>query len=268
VVLSLLSVVAVRQSHADPAASAAALMNRLVGRWTMTGRLGGKRTIHDVAASWVLKREYVRFHEVSRERGADGGPAYEAIVLLSWHAKTSEFMCLWLDNTAGGGLSPQGIARGHQSGDTIPLVFTLSQRESLHTTFAYDRSADTWRLTTSQMRRATGSGTLLEARSRVGAARASASSLGSSQTTNKVCSRKARAAMRPQLRLRRGLRMIRLTLQRASLLAKPRGRRLRARRSPGAGRDSARRPTRPLGCEQRSAGQIIPPCHPYREAGP
>ena len=29
----------------------------------------------------------------------------------------------------------------------MPLVFTLSQRESLHTTFAYDRSADTWRLT-------------------------------------------------------------------------------------------------------------------------
>jgi len=146
-VLSILAMGAVQQSHADPAASAAALMNHLVGRWTMTGMLGGKRTIHDVDASWVLKREYVRFHEVSRQRGADGEPAYEAIVLLSWHVKTGEFMCLWLDNTAGGGLSPQGIARGPPSGDTIPLVFTLSQRESLHTTFAYDRSADTWRLT-------------------------------------------------------------------------------------------------------------------------
>ncbi|HUN95099.1 MAG TPA: hypothetical protein VMU69_02535, partial [Bradyrhizobium sp.] len=52
-----------------------------------------------------------------------------------------------LDNTAGGGLSPQGIARGRQSGDAIPLVFTVSQRESLHTTFAYNRSAGTWRLT-------------------------------------------------------------------------------------------------------------------------
>jgi hypothetical protein len=143
-VLSLLTVGAVQQSDADVAA---ALMNHLVGRWTMTGTLGGKQTIHDVEASWVLKREYVQFHEVSRERGADGEPAYEAIVLLSWHVKTSEFMCLWLDNTAGGGLSPQGIARGPQSGDAIPLVFTISQRESLHTTFAYNRSADTWRLT-------------------------------------------------------------------------------------------------------------------------
>ena len=157
-VLSLLAVEAFQQSDADAAAAvgavqqsdldtAAALMNHLVGRWTMTGTLGGKQTIHDIEARWVLKREYVQFHEVSRERAADGGPAYEAIVLLSWHVKAREFMCLWLDNTAGGGLSPQGIARGPQSGDAIPLIFTLSQRESLHTTFAYNRSGDTWRLT-------------------------------------------------------------------------------------------------------------------------
>lgn len=142
--LALLAVASVQQSDADAAAS---LMNHLVGSWTMTGTLGGKQTVHDVEAGWVLRREYLRFHEVSRERSADGTPAYEAIVLLSWHVKTSEFMCLWLDNTAGGGLSPQGIARGRQSGDAIPLVFTVSQRESLHTTFAYNRSADTWRLT-------------------------------------------------------------------------------------------------------------------------
>jgi hypothetical protein len=142
--LSLASLAAIQRSDAD---AAAGLMNHLVGRWTMTGTLGGKHTIHDVDAKWLLKKEYLQFHEISRERAADGGPAYEAIVVLSWHLKTSEFMCLWLDNTAGGGLSPDGIARGRRSGDAIPLIFTLSQRESLHTTFAYDRSADTWRLT-------------------------------------------------------------------------------------------------------------------------
>lgn len=124
-----------------------ALMDHLAGRWTMTGTLGGKPTIHDVEAVWMLKHEYIQFHEVSRERGAGGGPAYEALVYLSWHVKTSEFMCLWLDNTAGGGLSPDGIARAKPSGFRIPLVFTLSPKESLHTTFAYNPAADTWRLT-------------------------------------------------------------------------------------------------------------------------
>ena len=142
--LSLLNATAVQQQDADVAT---ALMNHLAGRWTMAGTLGGKQTIHDVEATWVLKHEYIQFHEVSRERGANGGPAYEAIVYLSWHVKTSEFMCLWLDNTAGGGLSPEGIAHGTRSGTTIPLVFTLSTHESLHTTFAYNPAADTWRLT-------------------------------------------------------------------------------------------------------------------------
>ena len=142
--LSLLNVAAVQPSDGE---AANALLNHLVGRWTMTGRLGRNQVVHDVDANWVLKREYVQFHEVSRERGADGGPAFEAIVVLAWYAKTSEFMCLFLDNTEGGGLSPEGIARGRQSEDAIPLVFTLSPRDSLHTTFAYNRSADTWRLT-------------------------------------------------------------------------------------------------------------------------
>jgi len=142
--LSVLATAAASQSETDAAGE---LMNHLVGQWTMTGTLGGKKTTNDIQENWLLKREYLQFHEVSRERGADGGPAYEAIVLLSWYVKTSEFMCLWLDNTEGGGLSPQGIARGPQRGDAIPVVFTLSQGESLHTTFAYNRSADTWRLT-------------------------------------------------------------------------------------------------------------------------
>lgn len=152
-VLSLFQVAALQQSDGDVAT---ALMDHLVGRWTMTGTLGGKRTTHDADARWVLNREYVEFHEVSREHRADGTPAYEAILILGWHAKTSEFMCLFLDNTVGGGLSPEGIARGKRSGNAISVVFAcrsgecppgLSEHESLHTTFDYQLSNDTWRLT-------------------------------------------------------------------------------------------------------------------------
>jgi hypothetical protein len=142
--LSLLNVALVQQSDAT---AAAALMNHLVGRWTMVGTLGGKQATHEADVRWVLNREYVEFHETSRERGPDGGPKFEAIVFLAWYAKTSEFMCMFLDNTVGGGLSPEGIARGKPSGNAIPLIFTLSAHESLHTTFTYDPAADSWRMT-------------------------------------------------------------------------------------------------------------------------
>ncbi len=123
------------------------LLDNLAGRWVMSGTLGGKRTTHDVEAGWVLKREYIRFHEVSREKDASGGPAYEAIVLLSWDAKKDGYSCLWMDNTAGGALASEGIAHGKPAAGAIPLVFTIAGKESLHTTFRYDARADSWQLT-------------------------------------------------------------------------------------------------------------------------
>jgi hypothetical protein len=139
-----------------PDLDAAALLDRLVGSWTMTGMLGGKEATHDIDSRWVLNREYVEFHELSREHRPDGSPAYEAMLLFAWYAKTSEFMCLFLDNTVGGGLSPEGLARGTRSGDSIAVVFAcrsgecppgVSEHESLHLTFDYTRSTDTWRMT-------------------------------------------------------------------------------------------------------------------------
>ena len=92
-VLFLLNAPAVQQTDAD---AAAGLINHLAGRWRMAGTLGGKQTIHDVDATWLLKRrEYVQFHEVSRERGADGGPAYKAIVFR--RASASRSCCAFCD---------------------------------------------------------------------------------------------------------------------------------------------------------------------------
>jgi len=76
-VLSLFHVAALQQSVGNNVATM--LMDHLVGRWTMIGTLGSKQTIHDADARWVLNREYVEFHEVSRDRRADGTPAYAAI---------------------------------------------------------------------------------------------------------------------------------------------------------------------------------------------
>ena len=127
------------------AAAATKLLDKLAGRWVLTGTLGGVPSTHDIEAEWVLKREYLRLHEVSRQKDAGGGPGYEAIVIIGWDPKKNDYACAWLDNTAGGGLSV--IARGPRSGDSIPLVFNLSAGHSLHTTLAYEASADTWRMT-------------------------------------------------------------------------------------------------------------------------
>lgn len=123
------------------------LLNHLAGEWVLTGTIGGKPTTHDVEARWVLRREYLQIHEVSREKDAKGAPAYEAIVLVSWDAKASQYACLWMDSTAGGALTSPVTCRATPVGDSIPFLFMLSPTERLHTTFAYGKATDTWRWT-------------------------------------------------------------------------------------------------------------------------
>lgn len=131
-----------------PAQSAAAgpfrLLDHLAGNWVLKGTIDGKQTTHDVEAVWVLNREYLRLHEVSREKNASGGPAYEAIVFIGWDEKSKQYTCLWLDSTSGNGLSAQTIARATPAGDSIPFIFTISPTGSLHTTFTYNSTADNW----------------------------------------------------------------------------------------------------------------------------
>jgi len=122
-----------------------ALLDHMTGAWTLQGTLAGHETMHDVEADWVLNHEYVRLHETSREKNAQGQPAYEAIVFLAWDEPTSEYKCLWLDSTSGGGLSSQGIAHGKRNGDEILFLFKGADGSNFYTTFIYDKSSDTWR---------------------------------------------------------------------------------------------------------------------------
>jgi hypothetical protein len=123
------------------------LLDHLTGAWVLKGTIAGKPVTHDVDATWVLRREYLQIHEVSREKDPDGQPSYEAIILLSWDAKTSQYTCLWLDSTSGAGLTNGVTCKASPAPDSIPLIFTLSSTESIHTTFTYNEAKDTWHWT-------------------------------------------------------------------------------------------------------------------------
>jgi hypothetical protein len=123
----------------------ASLLNQLEGSWVLQGKIAGKLTVHDVQAHWILHHEYLQIHEVSRDRDSQGGPAYEAEVLVSWDPKAGQYACLWLDSTAGGALTSQVSCRAKPAVNSIPFVFTISPADSIHTTFTYNEASDTWR---------------------------------------------------------------------------------------------------------------------------
>ena len=127
-----------------PVRDSSTVLDRLEGQWLLKGNIAGKPTVHDVQAHWILHHEYLEVHEVSHEKDAQGEPAYEAKILVSWDQKTKQYACLWLDSTAGGALTSQVTCRANPSGNSIPFVFALSPTDSIHTTFAYREASDTW----------------------------------------------------------------------------------------------------------------------------
>jgi hypothetical protein len=138
IVLVSFSALAQQSTFQDP------LLDQMIGKWVLQGTIDGKATTHDIVAEWVLGHEYVRLHEVSREKDAKSQAAYEAIVFIGWDQPSSQYACLWLDTTGGGGLTGQAIGHAKRDGDKIAFLFKGADGSLFHTTFAYSQSTDTW----------------------------------------------------------------------------------------------------------------------------
>ncbi len=117
------------------------LLDRLVGTWVLEGTIGGRQTTHDVSAEWVVRHQFVRLHEVSREKTAKGEPQYEAMVFVGWDDTRKEHVAIWID--VWGGASDGTIGRAKREGDALPFLFKNGDSR-FHTVFSYARAADAW----------------------------------------------------------------------------------------------------------------------------
>jgi hypothetical protein len=121
-----------------------ALLYLMTGEWVMTGTIGNQQVTHDVTVDWILKRQYIRIHEVSREQEANGEPAYEAWIHIAWDKENAEYVVLWLDNTGTTNFAAEGIGHGKPAGGRIPFVWRSEDGSGIHNTFTYNRASDTW----------------------------------------------------------------------------------------------------------------------------
>jgi hypothetical protein len=117
---------------------------------TTVQRFDTARTCRAVRSAALAKRPSIpglgsrAIHAVARERAANGTPASEAVVLFGRDPKTGASACVWMDNTAAADFPSAGTGRGSVTGDSIPFVFHYTAATSFHTTFVYDRAADSW----------------------------------------------------------------------------------------------------------------------------
>lgn len=120
------------------------VLDKLEGEWVMTGTVGNEEVIHDVYVNRILKRQYVRIHELSREKDADGEPAYEAWIHIVWDKENAEYVVMWLDNTATTNFAAEGVGHGKPEGDRIPFVWKSADGSGIRNTFKYDRVSEIW----------------------------------------------------------------------------------------------------------------------------
>ena len=121
-----------------------ALLDKMIGDWVMVGTIGDDEVKHDVSVDRILRRQYLRIHEVAREKDADGEPAYEAWIHIAWDKQNAEYVVMWLDNTAATNFAPEGVGHGKPDGDRIPFVWDSGDGSGIHNTFAYEREKDVW----------------------------------------------------------------------------------------------------------------------------
>ena len=129
---------------AQPAAFQDPLLDHMIGKWVLQGTIAGRNTTHDIVSEWVLGHQYMRIQEVSREKDARNQPVYEAIIFIGWDPQSSQYHCLWLDNTGPWDFTSQAIGRAKRSEDAITFRFGSNDGSSVNTTFSYNKNGDAW----------------------------------------------------------------------------------------------------------------------------
>lgn len=119
------------------------LLDHLAGRWVLQGTIAGKQATHDITAEWVANHQYLRLHEVSRHRMADGKPQYDAFIHIGWNEGKEVYSIIWLDNFWG----IDATAIGSAAPKEFELLFLWKDENGavdFSNDFRYDPKTDSW----------------------------------------------------------------------------------------------------------------------------
>lgn len=68
------------------------LLSKLVGRWSLTGKMGDTSLYQKVDARWILRETIVEMRCTPARVGEGGNPDYEALYLIGYDKKTHEYI--------------------------------------------------------------------------------------------------------------------------------------------------------------------------------
>jgi hypothetical protein len=121
------------------------LLDRLAGRWEMTGSVHGKPSTQVFAAEWVLNHQYLRISETTAEKIEPLNAPFEAVLYIGYDNVKKQYVLHNL-NVWGAG-RPGEFAYGQRNGNEIEFNLTVGDKAGLGR-FTWLPDSKTWRYTT------------------------------------------------------------------------------------------------------------------------
>ena len=117
-------------------------LNRLVGRWLLTGKMGEVAIRQDVSCDWTVGSTFLRMYFKSTTSEDNPASDYEAVYHLGFNEDEQLYVMHLLDTTEVPTECVMGV--GRREGNSIPFVFKYGQTEFTNT-FTWQPEQDGWR---------------------------------------------------------------------------------------------------------------------------
>jgi hypothetical protein len=142
------------------------LLDRLVGKWNVTGKIVGQSIQQSCDAEWVLNHQFLKVHFLDTTprhspEELKKNPIYEAIVFIGRDNMSERYVAHWLDTFGGRFSEILGYGFLEGEGNSVRFVFEGAEFP-LHNTFTWNSQDQTWSILIKQKNRKGQWGTFAE----------------------------------------------------------------------------------------------------------
>jgi len=117
-------------------------LDKLVGKWKLTGLMGTQELSHNVEAKWVFAHQFLKIDTYESDPENKTNP-YEATYYIGWNNKKQHFVMNLIDTFGGQYSEISGIGRKHLN----KIVFEFSYEEGVfENIFEYLVEEDAWKM--------------------------------------------------------------------------------------------------------------------------
>lgn len=120
------------------------LLDRLVGNWSVSGRMGKRIVDHVCDVRWVLNHQFLQLHylDVSPVSEQDRHSKYEALVFIGRDNMSERYVGHWLDIF--GGRFSETLGYGTRMGENAIMFLFEYPDGPLRNTFTWNQTDGTW----------------------------------------------------------------------------------------------------------------------------